>query len=200
MPSQPSSANTRHKWARNEWPDRERVCTKCGIRSRRYGNGRDSYWGFLYPGADAEVIVTKVPPCKTQEVPESKLWFALDMDDGVIAVAKTRSEVMRLADVPTSREPGYRWERYRYGPGSEEIVFGFSDEDGSDSVFLEHGAAGAEQAGWGEPLEKWRQAGSPVGVRMDDCERRKETAGSEAEVDQDGGATVAEPDQAAATE
>lgn len=98
----------------------------------------------------------------------SKLWFALDMDEGVIAAARTRSEVMKLAEVPTSREPGYHWERHCYGPGSEEIVFGFRGEDSSTSVFIEHGAFTARRAGWGESLKKWRQAGSPIGVRMDE--------------------------------
>lgn len=105
-----------------------------------------------------------------KKVSESNLWFAFDMDEGLIAVARTRSEVMRLAEVPTSKERGWRWERHRYGPRSEEIVFGFRGEDESDSVFIDHGVDAAAMIGWRESLEKWRQAGSPVGVRLDELE------------------------------
>lgn len=106
----------------------------------------------------------------TEKVAESRLWFALDMDDGVIAVARTRSEVMALAGIPTSRARGWRWERHCYGPSSEEIVFGLCGEDSSESVFIEHGVDAASIGGWVESLEAWRQFGSPVGVRVDEVQ------------------------------
>lgn len=102
------------------------------------------------------------------KTPKAALWYAFDMDAGVIAAARTRREVMRLAEVPTSREPGYRWERHRYGPDSEEIVFGYRDEDADESVFVTHGADAAVRHGWEEALEKWQKAGAPVGVRIDE--------------------------------
>ena len=46
------------------WPDRERTCTRCGLRCRRYGIGRDSYYGFLLPGQDHEQFPSRVPPCE----------------------------------------------------------------------------------------------------------------------------------------
>ena len=101
---------------------------------------------------------------------EDRLWFALDMDDGVIAAASTRREVMRLAGVPTRAQWRGPWERHFYGPGSEEIVWGYRDEDSADSVFIEHGLGGLESGGWGHHLDGWRRAGAPVGVRVDEIE------------------------------
>jgi hypothetical protein len=92
------------------------------------------------------------------------------MDEGVLAVAPTRSEVMRLAGVPKSSDRGWRRERVRYGPGSEEIVFALCGEDDTESVFIEHGTGAATSGGWQEVLERWRELGSPVGVRMDELE------------------------------
>ena len=60
-----------------------------------------------------------------RHVNEEQLWFALDMDGGVIAAAMTRRRVMELAGVPTRAAWSGRWERYTYGPGSEEIVWGY---------------------------------------------------------------------------
>jgi len=54
----------RHRWDNNEWPYRERTCTKRGLRCRRYGIGRDSYYGYLFPGADHEEVLAQVPPCQ----------------------------------------------------------------------------------------------------------------------------------------
>lgn len=99
---------------------------------------------------------------------ENRLWFALDMDDGVIAAARTRREAMRLAGVPTRAQWSGRWERHCYGSGSEEIVWGHRDEDSTDSVFIEHGLGRLESGGWGHHLDSWRQAGALVGVRMDE--------------------------------
>lgn len=56
-----------HKWATREWPDRERTCTECGVRARRYGIGRDSYWGYIWPGEEAEEFPGHVPPCNKGE-------------------------------------------------------------------------------------------------------------------------------------
>lgn len=58
----------------------------------------------------------------------------------------------------------------RYGPRSEEIIFALCGEDATESVFIEHGASAATSGGWEEALERWRAAGSPLGVRMDEVE------------------------------
>jgi hypothetical protein len=92
------------------------------------------------------------------------------MDEGVIAAAKTRREVMRLSDVPKSTDRGWRWERHIYG-SAEEIVFGLTGEDSVTSVFIAHGTASATCHGWAEALDLWRDAGSPVDVRVEDVRR-----------------------------
>lgn len=102
---------------------------------------------------------------------EDRLWYALDVDEGMIAVAHTRREVMRLAEVPLRREWFGRWERHTYGPSSEEIVWSYPDEESADSVFIEHGLGGLFTGGWDHWLEQWRKAGSPVGVRLDEIDR-----------------------------
>lgn len=58
-----------HRWETREWPDRERTCRRCGVRARRYGNGRDSYWGYLWPDAETESFDTRVPACLSREEP-----------------------------------------------------------------------------------------------------------------------------------
>ena len=55
---------TRHRWDNRQWPDRERTCTRCGLRCRRYGIGRNSYYGYLRPGQDHEEFSPRVPPCE----------------------------------------------------------------------------------------------------------------------------------------
>jgi len=57
-----------HRWDNTGWPDRERTCTKCGLRRSRYGIGRDSYYGYLLPGAEYEKFLARVPTC--QPVPD----------------------------------------------------------------------------------------------------------------------------------
>lgn len=99
---------------------------------------------------------------------EDRLWYALDMDEGMIAVARTRREVMRLANVPLRREWFGRWERHIYGPCSEEIQWSYRDEETGDSVFIEHGLGGLQSGGWEHRLTEWRNLGSPVGVRIDE--------------------------------
>lgn len=101
---------------------------------------------------------------------EDRLWYALGMDEGVIAVARTRREVMQLANVPLRREWSGRWERHIYGPRSEEIQWSYPDEETGDSVFIEHGLEGLHSGGWEYWLEQWRQSGSPVGVRVDELD------------------------------
>lgn len=58
-----ASIPPRHKWVKSEWPDRERICAKCAMRARRYGIGRDSYWGFLRTGEETEEFSQRIPPC-----------------------------------------------------------------------------------------------------------------------------------------
>ena len=60
----PDRKQTRHRWDNTAWPNRECTCTRCGLRRRRYGIGRDSYYGFLYPGEDYEEFSPRVPPCE----------------------------------------------------------------------------------------------------------------------------------------
>lgn len=101
---------------------------------------------------------------------EEDLWYAMDMDNGIIAVARTRRNVMQLACVPTRRQWRGRWERHTYGPGSEEIVWSHPGEDGSDTVSIEHGLGALTSAGWEHFLEAWRKLGSPLGVRVDETD------------------------------
>jgi hypothetical protein len=100
------------------------------------------------------------------------LWFVLDMDDGVIAVGRTRREAMRLATMPTRAEwrGAGPWEHHRYGPDSEEIVWFHHGDDDASSAFIEHGHEAVLAGGWGWALEAWRAQGSPVGVRIDETE------------------------------
>ena len=109
-------------------------------------------------------------PRKATVAAESELWFIVDMDDGVVAVATTRREAMRLAGVPTRSEwrGAGHWEHHRYGPDIEEIGWAYGGDDSMESVGIEHGSASAERQGWGWALAEWREAGSPVGVVMDD--------------------------------
>ena len=98
----------------------------------------------------------------------ARLWFVLGMDAGVIVAGRTRREAMALATVPTRAEwrGAGRWERHRYGRGSEEIVWSRRGDDEAFSVFIEHGCEAAMAGGWGWALEAWRTRGSPVGVRV----------------------------------
>ena len=111
-------------------------------------------------------------PTVTATPAESRLWFVVDVGNGVVAVATTRREAMRLAGVPTRAEwrGAGHWEHHRYGPDSEEIGWAYSGDDEMESVGIEHGAASAERQGWAWALAAWRSAGAPVGVRMDELE------------------------------
>jgi hypothetical protein len=71
--------STRHSWTATPdparpggtEPDQDRLSDKtcgregCGVRARRYGRGRNSYWGYLYPGEAQEVFPPRVPLCGT---------------------------------------------------------------------------------------------------------------------------------------
>lgn len=101
-----------------------------------------------------------------------RLWFAIDVDDGVLAVAPTRREVMRLALVPTRAEHHGHWERHRYGPGAEEIVWGYPDDEDAFSTLIYHGIGGVFLHGGEHHIEGWVAAGSPIGLHADDWEPR----------------------------
>ena len=68
----------------------------------------------------------------------AKLWWAFDMDEGLLAVARTRRELLRLCDVPPARSPGVLREWHHYGPDSHELVWCFRGEDESETIFIEH--------------------------------------------------------------
>ena len=68
----------------------------------------------------------------------AQLWWAFDMDEGLIAVARTRRELLRLCDVPPARSPGVVREWHHYGPDSHELVWCFRGEDQAESIFIEH--------------------------------------------------------------
>jgi len=110
----------------------------------------------------------------SKRLDEDCLWYAIDMDEGMVAVATTRREVMRLAEVPKRREWHGHWERHVYGPYSEEIVWSVAGDDYCEEMFIEHGLAGLQSGGWGHRLEAWRKLGSPVGVRIDEHQDMQE--------------------------
>lgn len=92
-------------------------------------------------------------------------WFAFDMDEGLIAVGRSRLEVMRLADCPTRSQWRGPWKRHRYGGGGEEITYRYRGEDQTYSLFLESSEEEARARGW--DLSGWQLHGCPVDVRMD---------------------------------
>ena len=87
----------------------------------------------------------------------TKLWWAFDMDEGLLAVAHTRRELLRLCDVPPARSPGVVREWHHYGSDAHELVWCFRGEDESESIFIEHctqnDLAKASGGGWAWALE-----------------------------------------------
>ena len=87
----------------------------------------------------------------------AKLWWAFDMDEGLLAVARTRRELLHLCDVPPARSPGVVREWHHYAPDSHELVWYFRGEDDAESIFIEHATqddlAKASGNGWNWALE-----------------------------------------------
>lgn len=133
----------------------------------------ESQWLWQIPafGRSNRPVIIEVRRCPApRRADEDRLWYALDVDEGVVAVDRTRRAVMQLAGVPLRREWSGRWERIIYGPHSEEIHWSYPDEESGDEMSIEHGLAGLHSGGWEHWLERWRYQGSPVGVRVDDMD------------------------------
>lgn len=87
----------------------------------------------------------------------AKLWWAFDMDEGLLAVARTRRELLRLCDVPPPRSPGVVREWHHYGPDAHELVWCFRGEDKAETIYIEHATqddlAREPDGGWMWALE-----------------------------------------------
>ena len=83
----------------------------------------------------------------------AKLWWAFDMDEGLLAVVRTRRELLCLCDVPPARSPGVVSEWHHYGPDSHgQPVRGIRLRL-DRAIWLEHRRDDIEIEGLGACLE-----------------------------------------------